>query len=609
MCGSRLNLATLYREVCLRGGYDAVGEAKWWKRVGAALLGGAAAQRATALGTVLKYAYEKWLKSFAAAHFVPAKHAALIEETRVATASARALGRLNQPVRRRSGAGARTSGDGGTPSRGGSRPPSAVGGAGRLASLALPPVTGAGAGAGGARGGGLLTGAARAAAERAAGEMIAALAPRPGPALVLDAGFEARHLGDAGRALLVGAPPRSVGWGGGRDGTPPPDVAWALNSVGVAAAAASPPLDLSTAPPALAAGLLRVIGWAAAPAAARGAESEPPIAGRSTPVPPQPWWSDAVLAGPATATAAVTAAAAAAAALRAAVLTCQGSATRAAAPDALATTSSVLRAALDTRAPGVQETAASLLDMLVVCGGGVDVARGGGDGLVAALLDTTAPPTPLRLRVASLRALTRLATAPVPAATQAAVVAVAPALAAAAAAVLATPPADARAALRAETDGELGPPEVAPRDASGAALRAAAATLAAECAVVGAAALQVLAGPSAPPSARAAVAACPPALRALVAVVAARLPELPGRGGSGLVAALGAEGATHASRCASAATEAAAAALAGLAADPTTRATVTPHAGVLASRLAGLAANRTRAAEALAAALVACEGV
>ena len=50
----------MYREVCLRGGHAAVGEAKWWKRVGSALAGVEAATRSTALGTVLKYAYEKW---------------------------------------------------------------------------------------------------------------------------------------------------------------------------------------------------------------------------------------------------------------------------------------------------------------------------------------------------------------------------------------------------------------------------------------------------------------------------------------------------------------------------------------------------------------------
>ena len=48
VCGRRLNLASLYREVCLRGGHEAVGAAKWWKRVGAGLVGVAAAQRATA---------------------------------------------------------------------------------------------------------------------------------------------------------------------------------------------------------------------------------------------------------------------------------------------------------------------------------------------------------------------------------------------------------------------------------------------------------------------------------------------------------------------------------------------------------------------------------
>lgn len=37
-----------------------MGEAKWWKRVGSALAGVEAATRSTALGTVLKYAYEKW---------------------------------------------------------------------------------------------------------------------------------------------------------------------------------------------------------------------------------------------------------------------------------------------------------------------------------------------------------------------------------------------------------------------------------------------------------------------------------------------------------------------------------------------------------------------
>ena len=60
VCSDRLNLASLYREVCLRGGHAAVGEAKWWKRVGSALAGVEAATRSTALGTVLKYAYEKW---------------------------------------------------------------------------------------------------------------------------------------------------------------------------------------------------------------------------------------------------------------------------------------------------------------------------------------------------------------------------------------------------------------------------------------------------------------------------------------------------------------------------------------------------------------------
>ena len=60
VCSDRLNLASLYREVCLRGGHAAVGEAKWWKRVGRALAGVEAATRSTALGTVLKYAYEKW---------------------------------------------------------------------------------------------------------------------------------------------------------------------------------------------------------------------------------------------------------------------------------------------------------------------------------------------------------------------------------------------------------------------------------------------------------------------------------------------------------------------------------------------------------------------
>ena len=557
VCGRRLNLASLYREVCLRGGHEAVGAAKWWKRVGAGLVGVAAAQRATALGTVLKAAYQKYLLTFESACFDPGQHVALIEATRAATAAAGALGRANPGRARARDASAE---EGGAPAQ---RPRPVPAASGRVESLALPPAPGAaGAGAG------VLPAAAPAAAE-----MLASLAPLPGPCLVLDATFEYDCLKRAGLALL----------GGGASAR-----SWALNAVGLAAAAARPPLDLSAAPPELTAGLLHVLqaGLAAAPCAAPSSS---------------PWWLDAALAPPTAADAAATAACAAANALRNAALTRDASAARLARGDAVAAFAAVLAAAVATRASAAQEAASCLLDVLVAAAGRVDLSGGGGVGeassdLVPTLLALATPPTVFRLRIQAVRALGYLVASP-EAGTAAAVRSRARLAAPLAAALLAAPPAEARLGVKAEADGELGPAEVGAGDAAGPALRAAAAALAAEAAAAAATALASLARLE--PDA---IVACPSTVRTLVAAACGRLPE---RGGAG--AALGGDLLAFALRAATTAHDSAAGALVGLTGDRGGRDALRPHAGALAARLAALPPGRAKAAAALAAALVAVE--